>query len=517
MVGKGFSIRKAAFVYGIAVSTLHSRLTKPPVHNHPGKPTILSAKDENRIIDFIDRCCKVGLPIDIKRLRISVGQYMKLSGRTNAFPNGMPGRKWVNLFLKRHPEVSRRVPSALSKQRTNVTEESIRKWFAEISTYIYVERLQNTLRNPASVFNLDETGIRLVPTKESVLAKCGERYVHTSNANSEKENYTVLFCASAAGILAPPLILFPYKLRLPAEIVRSMPDGWAAGKSDSGWMTQETFYYYLRNVFHPWLVQSQTSFPVIVFLDGHSSHVCYQTIEFCREKDIVLICLYPNSTHVLQPLDVSFFRGLKVRWNRELIDWRIKRAGEPLTRTEFAPLLKQAIGGMENLANTLQNGFRKCGIVPFDPDAVNYGMLLQNTGNERESNPSVASTFHAKVDIDRSRVALEVIESFLTSNQRQTFIENEKAVTWVGSTSDINLFHMWKHIKKIAGKKPMPPLETEFHGFDESEITGELPETHFVRTNEYLSAFIFYICRSKKSCSHTYPIYQGTGKARHYL
>lgn len=486
MVRKGASIRNAAALYGIAVSTLHSKLNRPSMQDHPGKPTILTKEDESRIIDFIDRSCKVGLPIDTKRLRISVGQYMTLSGRANVFPKGVPGRKWTSLFLKRHPEISRRIPSALSKQRTCVTEESIRKWFDEISTYICAEKLQDTLRNPAAVFNLDETGIHLVPTKESVLAKCGEKYVHTSNANSEKESYTVLFCANAAGVLAPPLILFPYKMRLPAEIVRSMPDGWAAGKSDSGWMTQETFYYYLKNVFHPWLVQCKMSLPVIVFVDGHKSHVCYQTTEFCRKNGIILICLYPNSTHVLQPLDVAFFRGLKVGWNRKLIDWRIERAGEPLTRSEFAPLLKQAVDDLDNLASTLQNGFRKCGLVPFDPDAVNFAMLIQKNGSVSESQSTAVVTSYTKVEIDRARIALDVMESFLTSNQRQTFKENEKIVSWTGSTCDINLFQMWKQINKVANEKQAYPTEAEsFLGFDESDMIGEIPDTFPLYLNKY--------------------------------
>lgn len=479
MVRKGFSLRSVAHLYGFAASTLHSKLKRPPEHNHPGKPTILSEEDENRIVDFIFRSAKAGFPTDTKRLRISVGQYMQLCGRTTAFRNGTPGRKWMQLFLKRHPEVSRRIPSALSKQRTHVTEAQIRKWFNEVSTYICDEKLQKVLRNPDSVFNLDETSMHLVPMKESVLAKRGEKYVHTANANSEKETFTALFCANAAGVLAPPLILFPYKMRLPAAIVYSMPNGWSAGKSESGWMTQETFYYYLKNVFYPWLVKCNASFPVIVFLDGHKSHVCYQTIEFCREHGIILICLYPNSTHVLQPLDVSFFRGLKVRWNKRLIDWRTDRGGEALTRTEYGPLLKQVVDDIDNISNTLQNGFRKCGLLPFDPDAVNYGMLLQQDDRRSKDETPTVPASYTKDQIERASIALNIMESFLTKAQRRIFEENEKTISWTGPTIDINLFHVWKHIKTMANATlPLPDTvnrdQDSFYGFEESEILGEI-------------------------------------------
>lgn len=130
-------------------------------------------------------------------------------------------------------------------------------------------------------------------------------------------------------------------------------------------MTRETFYYYLKNVFHPWLVTAHIPLPVVVFVDGHASHVSFQTTEFCRQQPIVLICLFPNATHVLQPLDVSFFRALKVRWNKRLIEWRTLHSGDPIIKHEFAPLLKRAVDDMINLKKTLKNGFKKCGLVPW--------------------------------------------------------------------------------------------------------------------------------------------------------
>lgn len=52
--------------------------------------------------------------------------------------------------------------------------------------------------------------------------------------NNEKECVTVLINASAAGILAPPLIIFQYQ-RIPGDVARSVPKGWGTGVSDSGW------------------------------------------------------------------------------------------------------------------------------------------------------------------------------------------------------------------------------------------------------------------------------------------
>lgn len=293
MVRRGFPIRRAAKIHGIPESTIRAKLPAgvdwTANVKRPGRPTVLTKQEEDRIIDWIIEMAKAGFPVDSQRLKTSVAHYLKSIGRSNVVGTHTPGRKWLNLFLKRHPKISRRIPSALSKQRTYVTEDKIRNWFGEVYRYIRQAGLQYLLENPVQIFNMDESSIRLVPTKEIVFAETGDKYVHTSNANSEKECYTVLFAASAGGVLAPPMVLFPYKQRLPAEIANSAPEGWSIGKNVSGWMTQETFYEYLKNVFYPWLLRSKIALPVLVFVDGHRSHVSLQTTEFCREKQIVFI------------------------------------------------------------------------------------------------------------------------------------------------------------------------------------------------------------------------------------
>lgn len=43
-----------------------------------------------------------------------------------------------------------------------------------------------------------------------------------------------------------------------------------------------------------------------------------QLSEFCQNNGVILITLPPNSTYMLQPLDIAFFGPLKMNWRREL-------------------------------------------------------------------------------------------------------------------------------------------------------------------------------------------------------
>lgn len=46
------------------------------------------------------------------------------------------------------------------------------------------------------------------------------------------------------------MIIFRYK-RIPSELFANVPKFGAIGMSDTGWMTADTLYSYISNVFYP--------------------------------------------------------------------------------------------------------------------------------------------------------------------------------------------------------------------------------------------------------------------------
>lgn len=156
----------------------------------------------------------------------------------------------------------------------------------------------------------------------------------------EKEMITVLIGGNANGVKTPPLVMFPYQ-RLPSHIVKDMPTNWGFGRSPSGWMTAETFYEYVTNCFYPWLVKMSIVLPIVLFLDGHASHITYHLSEFCREKGIILIALHPNATHLIQAMDVSVFRSMKIHWLKAAHNYPSKNNGARITREKFSKELEQ--------------------------------------------------------------------------------------------------------------------------------------------------------------------------------
>ncbi|TGZ46503.1 Uncharacterized protein DBV15_10347 [Temnothorax longispinosus] len=108
-------------------------------------------------------------------------------------------------------------------------------------------------------------------------------------------------------------------------------------------MTTETFYEYIANVFYPWLLKENIHFPIVLYLDKHSSHVTIPLVSFCREKKIELISLYPNATHIIQPLDVALFHPFKDLWRKTVPKWKLENETFRLKKEQFPAVLKKKL------------------------------------------------------------------------------------------------------------------------------------------------------------------------------
>jgi len=120
-----------------------------------------------------------------------------------------------------------------------------------------------------------------------------------------------------------------------------LPDNWATGKTEKGWITGEAFYEYIANVFHLWLLENNVPMPVVLFVDGHSSHLTLHLSEFASKNGIEIVALYPNATHVLQPLDVSVFGPLKKKFAQKVKEWKIANNTLVLNKIKLPMVLDQ--------------------------------------------------------------------------------------------------------------------------------------------------------------------------------
>ena len=137
-------------------------------------------------------------------------------------------------------------------------------------------------------------------------------------------------------------------------------------------------------------------------------------IDLARENNIILFCLPPHTTHLLQPLDVSVFKSLKDHFYRSLRAFCFVKRNFVVSKKEFAYVVKEPFEKAFSISN-VKAGFKKCGIYPFDPNVIDQSKLkplkmyspinesLNSSNNvDAESEDEVPSSTLAMPDIGLS-------------------------------------------------------------------------------------------------------------------
>ena len=152
------------------------------------------------------------------------------------------------------------------------------------------------------------TGLSSTQAAGNVYVKRGKCNAYKIPANAGRTMYTVLFCGLANGVYMPPFVIYKCK-QLRDLWCQGGPKDTMFGRSDSGWMQDFNFKQWFMKGFIPF-VKSYPKLVVLTF-NGHGSHLTYLLVKAALENDIILVCLPPNTSHALQPLDVGVFNPVK--------------------------------------------------------------------------------------------------------------------------------------------------------------------------------------------------------------
>ena len=133
-------------------------------------------------------------------------------------------------------------------------------------------------------------------------AKKGTKKVRY-RSSGKKGQVTIVGCASAAGQAIPPMVIFDAK-RLNPEWTNGEFPGTTYGLSDNGWINTEPFEAWMSEHF---LQHAVLARPLLLLLDGHSTHYQPQLLRLAMENDVIILCLPPHTTHEAQPLGLWCF------------------------------------------------------------------------------------------------------------------------------------------------------------------------------------------------------------------
>lgn len=334
--------------------------------------------------------------------------------------------------MKRHPELTLRMSEYLHKSRTFANEASIKKWFQEM-TYELKDYI-TIFNNPQRVFNYEEISFLLPAKSEPVLLERGSKNVHDGSEQSNKKNVTILITTSGDGKILPPSALFSFK-RLPALIMTSAPSHWKIKRTSTGSMNCGSSYEYVTGELHPYLVEKEVPMPVILVIDGLKSHISFELSNFCKKHQIILMALPPNTTHILQPLALAFFKPLRSQWRKELKLFQLKNNGQEAREHNIGGILEEILKS-DQMMKDLQNRFFQCGLCPFEASNIDYSKCIYDervVQIKSDENP---------VDENCSK-ELQLLEKRLPASVLRDFVQSGIS-TWNGNPVLSSLHCYWK-------------------------------------------------------------------------
>ena len=330
------------------------------------KPKILTEKIEGELAHRLKNVADAGFPASSEKVR-SVAYTMAKQNNRKGFSEETPkaGRKWFKGFLQRHPELTVKKATLISKPRAqSATLESMVKWADE-----FVEKVLDRfgITDPRNIWNVDETSMRNIPKESKYVGRKGQRLQQLSGCE-RAETSTAVVAINAAGETMPPLILHR-GAKVGPSWTKGIPRWWRVKASPSGYICDELFEDW-GEMFVSHLHRARIHGHVALTMDGHGSHVYnYPFVDNMEENDIHVILFPPHCTHVAQPLDQYPLLSLKAWFHKLVQIWCDAHGGDPLPKSAFFEVLEEAWNRAMTKHN-IEAAFRVTGVFPVNPHAI---------------------------------------------------------------------------------------------------------------------------------------------------
>ena len=210
--------------------------------------------------------------------------------------------------------------------------------------------------------------------------------------------------------------------------------------SPTGWTNDNLGMQWLTEIFDKATKDKARRNWRCLFVDGHSSHINMNFLDWCLEHRVLVACYPPYSTHRLQPLDVSLFSPLAVYYSQGL-DLMLQQSQgiSSVTKRDFFRLFWPAFIKAFTSSN-IKSGFRKTGLVPFNPTAI-LQAFERAPSPRPESRESTGSSALSASDWRAIRKLLKEVVSEVYDEHQQGKVKKLSNTMYDLSTQNILLKH----------------------------------------------------------------------------
>lgn len=351
--GGRLTSRQAAKKFGVPKSSLSDRLTgKVSVDPVQGRKQLLIPEDENSLVEYCLYSASQGNPLTKTQV---VAQALAIYNYRNPdTPKTLLGQTWWRNFKDRHQHcLATQTIDFADQVKESSLKSGLTEDFFRLLTAILEEK--GLSRSPCQIYNCAKTGFQLYSGRKKV-----PNETKRSCSQSQRDHISVLACFNAAGDDVPPFII--YKREYPEGHYKKegLPNT-LYGTSYTGDLDGDLFRKWFFEHFLKFAVQER---PLLVILDESQSQVDPELVQEAQAEKVILLFLPPHCSHVLQPLEVSFFGPLKADFTEDL---SADSQAFSVSRKEFSKILRNSYQELKD-QQVVVDGFRRCGIYP--PNSV---------------------------------------------------------------------------------------------------------------------------------------------------
>ncbi|RKK06497.1 hypothetical protein BFJ65_g18694 [Fusarium oxysporum f. sp. cepae] len=325
---QNLSIRAAAKIYGVSDRTIRRRRDGSAArHDTVPNSRKLTQLEEEAIVQYVIELCTRSFPPRLRGVEDMANQLLRTHDASAV------GKNWASNFVRRRPELP----------KYGILDED--------------------------TYNFDETGFMM-----GIIFAC--MVVTTSDGRGKaklaqpgnREWAMVIQGVNAQGWAIPPFIILAAQYHLANWYTESnLPADWVITTTDNGWTTNEVGLDWIKH-FDKHTASRTKGTHRLLILDGHESHDSTIFELYCKEHNIVTLCMPSHSSHYLQPLDVGCFGPMKKAYGRQIED--LMRAHiTHVSKVEFLRAFREAFFASMTEKN-IQGGFMGAGLVPHDPERV---------------------------------------------------------------------------------------------------------------------------------------------------
>jgi len=357
---KNLSIRAAAKIYNIPATTIrHRRDGRTARRDTRPNSMNLTESEEKAIIQYVIELATRSFP---PRLRGVEEMANHLLCVRDAPP---VGKNWASKFVKRQPELRTHWSRKYDYQRAKCEDpELIGGWF----TLVRNTKAKYGILDD-DTYNFDETGFIMGMTFAGMVVTISDGRTRAKLAQpGNREWSTVIQGVNALGWAIPPFIILAAQHHLANWYQEcDLPADWRIATTDNGWTTNEVGLEWIKHFDYHTAPRTKGTYRLLI-LDGHESHHSTEFELYCKQHNIITLCMPAHSSHILQPLDVGCFGPLKQAYGRQVEDL-MRMHITHISKLEFLCAFRKAFSSSMTEKN-IQGGFAGAGLVPYDPQRV---------------------------------------------------------------------------------------------------------------------------------------------------